>query len=133
MKIATVISRVLLGLGFFIFGLNIIHPFLNAPPPPEGSLTAQFLAVMGPSHWMALIGLVQLIGGLLVLAGRTTPLGLVLLGPVLVNILAFHIFVLGGHGIAPGLVFTVLEIFLIYAYRGYFRPFFTVSAVPTQS
>jgi hypothetical protein len=133
MKIATVISRVLLGLGFFIFGLNIIHPFLNAPPPPEGSLTAQFLVVMGPSHWMALIGLVQLVGGVLVLAGRTTPLGLVLLGPVLVNILAFHICLLGGHGIAPGLVFTVLEIFLIYAYRSYFRPIFTVSAVPTQS
>ena len=69
MKIAIAISRVLLGLGFFIFGLNILHPFLNAPPPPEGSLAAQFVAVMGPSHWMALIGLVQLVGGLLVLAG----------------------------------------------------------------
>src|SRR6267154_4706581 len=131
MKIATVISRVLLGLGFFVFGLNIIHPFLNAPPPPEGSLTSQFLVVMGPTHWMALIGLVQLIGGLLVLAGRTTPLGLVLLGPVLVNILAFHICLTGGHGIAPGLVFSVLEIFLIYAYRGYFRAIFTARALPT--
>jgi uncharacterized membrane protein YphA (DoxX/SURF4 family) len=133
MKIAIVISRVLLGAGFFIFGLNILHPFLNAPPPPEGSLTAQFLVVMVPSHWLALIGLVQLVGGLLVLAGRTTPLGLVLLGPVLVNILAFHICIQGGHGIAPGLVFTVLEIFLIYGYRSYFRPLLTLSAVPTQS
>ena len=133
MKIATVISRVLLGLGFVTFGLNIIHPFLNAPPPPEGSLAAQFVAVMVPTHWMALIGLVQVVGGLLVLAGRTTPLGLVFLGPVLVNILAFHICLLGGHGIAPGLVFTVLEIFLIYAYRGYFRAFFALSAVPTQN
>jgi putative oxidoreductase len=131
MKIAIVISRVLLGVGFFIFGLNILHPFLNAPPPPEGSLAAQFLAVMVPSHWMALIGWVQLIGGLLVLAGRTTPLGLVFLGPVLVNILAFHICLAGGHGIAPGLVFTVLEIFLIYAYRGYFRAIFTANALPT--
>ena len=60
-------------------------------------------------------------------------MGLVFLGPVLVNILAFHICLLGGQGIAPGVVFTVLELFLIYAYRSYFRPFFTVSAVPTQS
>src|SRR5260370_41149981 len=133
MKIAILISRILLGTGFFAFGLNILHPFLPSPPPPEGSLAAQFVTVMVPSHWMALVGAVQLLGGLLVLAGRTVPLGLVLLGPVLVNILAFHIFVLGGHGIAPGLVFTVLEIFLIYAYRSYFRPIFTVSAVPTQS
>src|SRR5258706_6157900 len=77
MKIATVISRVLLGLGFVIFGLNILHPFLNAPPPPEGSLAAQFMVVMVPSHWMALAGIVQLVCGLLVLAGPTTPFGLV--------------------------------------------------------
>jgi len=131
MKIAILISRILLGTGFFIFGLNILHPFLPSPPPPEGSLAAQFVAVMVPSHWMALAGAVQLLGGLLVLAGRTAPLGLVLLGPVLVNILAFHICLTGGHGIAPGLVFSVLEIFLIYAYRGYFRAIFTANALPT--
>jgi uncharacterized membrane protein YphA (DoxX/SURF4 family) len=130
MKISILISRVLLGAGFIIFGLNILHPFLNAPPPPAGSLTAQFVAVMVPSHWMALIGAVQLLGGLLVLAGRTAPMGLLLLGPILVNILAFHVFIQGGQGIAPGLVFSVLEIFLIYAYRSYFRPIFTANASP---
>jgi uncharacterized membrane protein YphA (DoxX/SURF4 family) len=124
------IGRVLLGTGFIIFGLNILHPFLNPPPPPAGSVTAQFVAVMVPSHWMALVGAVQLLGGLLVLAGRTAPLGLVLLGPILVNILAFHAFIQGGQGIAPGLVFSVLEIFLIYAYRSYFRAIFTANALP---
>lgn len=133
MKVATIIVRVLLGLGFFIFGLNILYPFLNAPPPPAGSPAAQFMALMFPSHWMALIGLVQVIGGLLVLGGRTTPLGLVFLGPVLVNILAFHICLLGGNGIAPGLVFTLLWFFLLYAYRANFRAILTLSAAPTQS
>ncbi|HTD24044.1 MAG TPA: hypothetical protein VK738_15410 [Terriglobales bacterium] len=131
MKIAILISRVLLGVGFIIFGFNILHPFITAPPLPAGSLAAQFVAVMVPSHWMLLVGVVQLLGGLLVLIGRTAPLGLVLLGPILVNILAFHIFIQGGQGIAPGLVFSVLEIFLIYAYRGYFRAIFTVNALPT--
>jgi hypothetical protein len=46
---------------------------------------------------------------------------------------AFHIFIEGGQGIAPGLVFSVLEIFLIYAYRGYFRAIFTAHALPTLS
>ena len=133
MKIAITISRVLLGMGFIIFGLNIVHPFIATPPPPEGSLAAQFVAVMVPSHWMLLVGVFQLLGGLLVVIGRTTPLGLVLLGPNLVNILAFHIFIEGGQGIAPGLVFSVLEIFLIYAYRGYFRGIFTTHALPTLS
>jgi hypothetical protein len=91
------------------------------------------MALMFPSHWMALIGLVQVIGGLLVLGGRTTPLGLVFLGPVLVNILAFHICLLGGNGIAPGLVFTLLWFFLLYAYRANFRAILTLSAAPTQS
>jgi putative oxidoreductase len=131
MKIAILISRVLLGTGFIIFGLNIIHPFITTPPPPPGSTTAQFMLVMVPSHWMTLVGVLQLLGGLLVINGRTTPLGLVLLGPILVNILAFHIFIQGGQGIAPGLVFSVLEIFLVYAYRGYFRAIYTANALPT--
>jgi putative oxidoreductase len=131
MKIAILISRVLLGMGFIIFGLNILHPFMPAPPPPAGSLTAQFVAVMVPSHWMLLVGFLQLLGGLLVISGRATPLGLVLLAPILVNILAFHILIQGGQGIAPGLVFSLLEIFLIYVYRGYFRGIFTTNALPT--
>lgn len=131
MKNAILICRILLGVGFIIFGLNIIYPFMTPPPPPEGSLPAQFLAVMGPTHWMTMVGFFQLVGGILVLIGRTAPLGLVLLGPVLVNILAFHIFLVGGQGIAAGLVFSGLEIFLIYAYRSYFRAIFTVNASPT--
>lgn len=128
MKIAIIICRVLLGAGFVVFGLNIMHPFLPAPQPPAGSLTAQFMAVMGPTHWMMLVGFLQFLGGLLVLIGGTAPMGLVILGPILVNVLAFHIFLEGGQGIAPGLVFTALEVFLIYAYRRYFRAIFTTNA-----
>jgi len=54
MKTAIVISRFILGLGFVVFGLNILHPFLPQPPIPEGSLPARFMGVMGPvigRHW----------------------------------------------------------------------------------
>ncbi len=132
MKTAIVISRFILGLGFVVFGLNILHPFLPQPPIPDGSLPARFMGVMGPSHWMALAGLFQVFGGVFVLLGRTAPIGLTLLGPVLVNILAFHILLMGGAGIAPGLVLSVLELFLIYTYRSYFAPIFTINAVPTS-
>jgi len=132
MKAAIVISRFILGLGFVVFGLNILHPFLPQPPIPDGSPVARFMGVMGPTHWMALVGLFQVFGGAFVLLGRTAPIGLTLLGPVLVNILAFHILVMGGAGIAPGLVCSVLELFLIYSYRSYFAPIFTINAVPTS-
>ncbi len=131
MKIVVIICRFILGLGFFIFGLNILYPFLPQPPLAEGSLPAQFVHVMGPTHWMTLVGLFQLFGGLLVLIGRTAPIGLTLLAPVLVNILAFHIFLEKGDGIVIGLVLTAIELFLIYSYRSYFKPLFTINAVPT--
>jgi putative oxidoreductase len=131
MKIVALICRILLGLLFVVVGANILHPFLPAPPPPPGSPTAQFMAVMVPSGWMHHVGLFQILGGLLVLIGGTAPLGLVILGPILVNILIFHMLFMGGHGIGMGLFATLLEIILIYAYRANFAGIFTYNAKPT--
>jgi len=131
MKIVAIICRILLGLMFIVFGANILHPFMPAPPPPPGSPTAQFMAVMAPTGWMHVVGFFQLLGGLLVLIGGTAPLGLVILGPILVNILTFHSLLMGGQGIVPGLVATLLEIILIYAYRNNFAGIFSYKAKPT--
>jgi putative oxidoreductase len=131
MKYLYLICRILLGLMFVVFGANMLHPFMPTPPPPAGSPTAQFMAIMGPSGWMHHVGFFQVLGGLLVLIGGTAPLGLCILGPILVNILIFHVLIMGGHGIAPGLVATVLEIILIYAYRANFAGIFTYKATPT--
>ena len=131
MKYLYLICRILLGLLFVVFGANLLHPFLPMELPPAGSPPAQFMGVMFPSGWMHEIGILQLIGGLLVLIGGTAPLGLVILGPLIVNILTFHILLAGGHGIAPGLFATVLEIILIYGYRSDFAGIFTYRATPT--
>jgi putative oxidoreductase len=132
MKYLYLICRILLGLMFVVFGANILHPFLpTPPPPPAGSPTAQFMGIMVPTGWMHLVGFFQFLGGLLVLIGGTAPLGLCILGPVIVNILIFHSLLMGGHGIAAGLVATVLEVILIYAYRANFAGIFTYKATPT--
>jgi putative oxidoreductase len=128
MKIAAIISRVLLGLGFTVFGLNILIPFLPMPPFPAGSPALQFIMVAGPSHWMSVVGIFELLGGILVLIGGTAPLGLLFLAPVLVNILSFHICLLGGEGIVPGFVFSILEVFLLYSYRNHFQGILTTKA-----
>ncbi len=131
MKILTLICRILLGLIFVVFGANLMHPFMPMQMPPAGSPPAQFFGVMSSSGWMHHVGFFQFLGGLLVLIGGTAPLGLVILGPILVNILIFHTLLMGGHGIGMGLFVTLLEIFLIYAYRSNFAGIFTYKAKPT--
>ena len=74
----------------------------------------------------------QLVGGLLVLIGGTAPLGLVILGPILVNILTFHAVLMGGHGIGAGVFATILEIYLIWAYRANFAGILTMKAKPVN-
>lgn len=132
MKIVAIICRILLGLMFIVFGLNILHPFMQMPLPPAGSPPAQFMGVMMPSGWMHHVGAFQVLGGVLVLIGGTAPLGLCILGPIIVNILIFHILLTGGHGIAAGLVAAILEIVLIYAYRANFSGIFTTKATPSS-
>ncbi len=131
MKILTLICRLLLGLMFVISGANLMHPFMPMQPFPAGSPPAQFFGVMAPSGWMHHVGFFQFIGGLLVLIGGTAPLGLVILGPILANILMFHVLLMGGQGIGMGLFATLLEIILIYAYRSNFAGIFTYKAKPT--
>lgn len=106
MRVAATISRYLLGFMFFVFGLNGFLHFIPQPPMPP-SLVLQFMTVMVASHYFVLVFLVQLIGGTLLLVNRFVPLALTLLGPVLVNILNFHI-LMNPSGIGPGLLATIL-------------------------
>ena len=114
MKIATLIARVLLGLLFLVFGLN---GFLHFSPmtPPTG-LAGQYMGVLFLSHYLAVVFLLQIIGGALLLANRFVPLALVLLGPVLVNILLFHS-LMAPEGLPMALFATVLWAILFYSVR----------------
>jgi hypothetical protein len=49
----------------------------------------------------------EVIGGVLLLSNRYVPLALTLLGPVIVNILSFHMF-LDSENMTPAIVVTVL-------------------------
>ena len=131
MKILALICRILLGLMFVIFGANILHSFLPMPMPPVGSPPAVFFGLFAPTGWIKVVGVFQLLGGILVLIGGTAPLGLCFLAPVLVNILCFHLLLTGGVGIAPGLVATVLWLTVFYAYRAHFAGILTTKATPT--
>jgi putative oxidoreductase len=115
MKIATIIARTLLGLIFVVFGLNIFLHFIPMPPPPEGP-ARDFMTALFLSHYLYVVGALQIAGGLLLLSGRWVPLGLTLLVPVIVNVLCFHA-LMEPAGLPMAIVVSALAIFLAWKYR----------------
>ena len=114
MKILIIIVRTLLGLMFVVFGLNAFLQFIPAPPPK--GLAGDFTKALFVSHYFYVVAVLQIAGGLLLLIGKFVPLGLTLLGPVIVNILLFHIF-LEPTGLGIAVVVSALALFLLWAYR----------------
>src|SRR6266700_2457420 len=118
MKIATIIARSLLGLIFVVFGSNMFFHFIPMPPPPEGP-AREFMTALFLSHYLYIVGALQVVGGLILLSGRWVPLGLTLLGPVIVNILCFHA-LMAPAGLPMAIVVSLLALFLLWRYREYF-------------
>ena len=128
MKVAVMIVRVLVGLVFVVFGANAFLNFIPSPPLPANA-AGQFVTALISSHYFAVVGAAQLLGGLLLLINRYVPLGLTILGPVVVNILSYHFF-MDPPGIPRAIVAAALWFFLFYAYREYFSSLFVQRAVP---
>lgn len=122
MKILILVFRILLGLTFFASGLADILRLMSSKGMPPGD-AQEFTNLLINHNYMTFVGLLMLIAGLLLLVGRYVPLALVILGPILVNILLFHALFMP-RGAIPGLIATVLELFLIWAYRLSFRGLF---------
>ncbi len=121
MKYAYVTARFLLGLAFTVFGLNGFLHFLPAPLLP--GLAGQFMGALYGSNYHAVVFGTQLVGGVLLLSNRYVPLALTLLGPVIVNILSFHLFLDRG-GIAPAIVVTLLWFVVFSQVRSSFAGLF---------
>jgi uncharacterized membrane protein YphA (DoxX/SURF4 family) len=122
MKYAILVVRILLGLPFVVFGANVIHPFMKMETIPGDAGTLS--TIMFTHGWFFFIGALYVIAGLLLLIGRYVPVALVILGPILVVILLFHVTLAPGT-IAMPVVLTLFEVFLIYAYWPAFRGIFT--------
>ena len=121
MKATSTISRLLLGLVFTVFGLNGFLNFIPAGPVPP--LAGQFLGAMVQSHYFAAIFVIEIVGGLALLTNRKTPLALALLGPVIVNILLFHI-TMAPAGLPPAVFVTILWLAAAYRVRAAFAGLF---------
>ena len=122
------VTRVLLGFVFVLFGLNGFLQFLPQPalPGPAG----QFAGALAATGYMfPLIKSTEILGGLALLTGRFTPLGLTVLAPVVVNIALFH-FVLTPGSVGMSLFLLVATAYLGWAYRDAFRGMLSATARP---
>jgi len=122
------IARVVLGLTFFVFGLNGFLHFL--PQPPMSGPPADFAgALFATGYMFPLIKGTEVVAGLLLLSNRYVPLALAVLAPVVVNIVAFHAFLAPAGMILP-LVVLGLELYLARTYRGAFAPMLQARTEP---
>ena len=103
-------ARYILGLIFFVFGLNGFIGFLEMPPMPEPAMA--MMGGLGASgYFFPLLKGTEVICGALLLAGMFVPLVLVILAPIVINIVLFHGFLAaGGTGMVMPIFILILTI-----------------------
>jgi hypothetical protein len=114
MKLIANIAGALLGLAFLFASLMVLLNMApEQPPPPEGSYAALFMGALAPSGYLHFVKVCELLGGVLVLIPKTRGAGLLLLGPIIVNIVAFHMFIMDGAGMTEPMLLGILALALI--------------------
>lgn len=98
-KCLPIAASIALGLMFIMASVMFFLHLGPKPDFPEGSPIAHFMAAFGPTGYMHFVKVFELTGGILVMIPRLRNIGLLLLGPVIVNIIAFHAFITGGEGL----------------------------------
>jgi hypothetical protein len=121
MKSATHVVRVVLGLIFVVFGLNGFVLFIT--PPPHSPAGGQFIDLLMSSGYLYVEKSLEVVAGALLLANRYVVLGLVILGPLVVNILLFHL-LLERQTLVIGVVPFVLWAGLLWVHRKHLQPLF---------
>jgi len=135
MKYIPQIAATLLGLLFAVFGLMFLLNLMPPPPPfPEGTPVAHFMSAFSTTGYMTFVKVFEVVGGILVVIPFTRRLGLVVLGPIMVNIFACHIFIMGAGSLFAGAaiplwVLTASFLYLMWHER---RPFIN-AVIPRRS
>ena len=122
-SIAATIARILLGLIYFVFGLNFFLQFLPAQPHPEGVVAAFTGGLFQSGYFFPFLKGIEVVAGILLLIGFFVPLTLVVLAPISIHILLFHT-ILTPSGAPMGIVILALNLYLAWAYRDHYKPLF---------
>ena len=119
----TKIVRILLGVILIVFGLNKFYPFIPLPQPPEAA--ANFLNSLADTGYiLTVVAIFEVFIGFMLLIKKWVPFVILLLAPISLNILLFHMF-LDIPAIATAIVVVALNVTLIYKYRQNYSALFT--------
>jgi putative oxidoreductase len=120
MKYLPTIAGIVLGLCFLAASIPVLFNLMHMPALPEGTPAAHFMAAFGPTGYIKFVKMFEFVGGLLVMIPRLRNIGLLLLGPVIVNIIAFHTLVEGQpeHLLNPMIIIIVMcVLYLLWSAR----------------
>src|SRR5215204_4218565 len=109
-----VIARILLGLIFFVFGLNGFFVFVA--PPEHTETSGAFINLLVSTGFIYVEKSLEIIGGALLLSNNYVPFGLAILAPIVVNILLFHL-LMERYTLILGIVPFLLWAFLTWEFR----------------
>jgi uncharacterized membrane protein YphA (DoxX/SURF4 family) len=117
MKVARLIARLLFGACWLTFGLNGFFDFIpKQDKPMPAPASALFQGFVGSGYMMQFISGTEVFVGALLVAGLFVPLALTVIAPIVVNILAFHLYA-NHEKLEIALIVVALELFLAFAYR----------------
>jgi putative oxidoreductase len=124
-NISIIVTRILLGLIYFVFGLNFFFHFIPSGPAPDGKAAAFLGGLFQSGYIFPFIKIIEVITGALLLFGRYIPLVLVVLMPISINILLFHSVLAPGAGsLTIGVLIIVCQLYLAWVYRDYYKQLF---------
>ncbi len=128
-SLAVVSTRIVLGLIYFVFGLNYFLNFLPMPPPSGGPSETFITGLFQSGYFFPFLKGIEVILGAALLIGIFVPLVLVILMPISLNILLFHVFLTDNP--IMSVVIIALQLYLAWAYRDYYKPLFQRKASAT--
>lgn len=118
----TMIVRILLGIILVVFGSNKFLHFIPMPPPVGSA--GDFINTLGASGYIfPMLGVVEVCIGAMLLCKQWVPFGIILLAPISVNILLYHI-CFGVPGLPIALLVLMLNVILIYKHWQLYKPLF---------
>jgi len=122
--IAAHVARVILGLIFFVFGLNGFFHFIQMAAP-TGTAGEFILGLVKANYILPFMSSIQVIGGVLLLSGTLIPFALLLLFPISLNIFLFHL-ALAPAGLGMAVLIMAAHILLVVYYWTAYKAIFKI-------
>src|SRR3989337_686601 len=123
MKIATLISRILLGFIYLVFGLDYFLHFIPYQPNHTGKVAAFKAGLKGVGYFYPMLKSIQVVGGISLLVNRYAPFFAVVLFPISLNVFLYHT-ILVPSGWYMGVLLIGPNLLLGYGYRKYYSGMF---------